>query len=143
MTDHKSAADRTGPGRHEARERAVGLMYEAESKRESALDVVADLAVAPLPYAVSLIEGITANTEEIDRLINKHSDGWTVLRMPAIDRAVLRLATYELAHCADVPVAVVLDEAVELAKEYSTENSGRFVNGVLAALAEELRDHSA
>lgn len=100
---------------------------------------MAALTVTPLPYAVGLVDGITEHLEELDRLINEHADGWTVSRMPAMDRAVLRVATYELSHSPDVPVAVVLDEAVELAKEYSTENSGRFVNGVLASLAETLR----
>ena len=139
MADRTSPADRTGPGRREARERAIGLIYEAEVKGESAADIVAALAVAPLPYAVGLVEGIAEHAEQLDDLINEHADGWTVQRMPAMDRAVLRVATYELAHCEDVPVAVVLDEAVDLAKEYSTENSGRFVNGVLASLANVLR----
>lgn len=104
------------------------------------MDVVAALAVAPLPYAVTLVDGIAEDAERIDELINEHSDGWSVARMPAMDRAVLRVATYELAYRSEIPIAVVLDEAVELAKEYSTEKSGRFVNGVLAALADVLRD---
>lgn len=139
LADRSSPSDRTGPGRREARERAIGLIYEAEVKGESAADIVAALTLPPLPYAAGLVEGIVEHGEEIDALINDHSDGWTVQRMPAMDRAVLRVATYELGHCEDVPVAVVLDEAVELAKEYSTEKSGRFVNGVLASLAEVLR----
>lgn len=139
MADRQSAADRPGPGRHEARERAIGLIYEAETKGEPLLDVLAALTVAPLPYAVSLIEGIAAEVERLDQLINDHSDGWSVDRMPAMDRAVLRMATFELAERDEIPVAVILDEAVELAKEYSTEKSGRFVNGVLASLAVVLR----
>lgn len=140
LADRQSAADRPGPGRREARERAIGLIYEAETKGEPIMDVVAALAVAPLPYAVTLVDGIAEDAERIDELINEHSDGWSVARMPAMDRAVLRVATYELAYRSEIPIAVVLDEAVELAKEYSTEKSGRFVNGVLAALADVLRD---
>ena len=85
------------------------------------------------------MEGVTANAAEIDRIVGAHSEGWTLDRMPVLDRNVLRLATFELMHLPDVPVAVVIDEAVELAKAYSTEDSGRYVNGVLAAVASECR----
>jgi len=81
-------------------------------------------------YTVTLVEGVTAHRDEIDRLISEHAEGWTLARMPAVDRAVLRLGLYELLW-SDVPAAVAIDEAVELAKTLSTEDSPRFVNGVL------------
>lgn len=101
--------------------------------------VLASLAVPPEPYAEALVRDAGRRAEEIDRLVGGKAAGWRLERMPAIDRQVLRLATLELLARPEVPTAVVLDEAVELAKAYSTEDSGRFVNGVLAALARELR----
>ena len=92
--------------------------------------------VDPDVYARKLFEGCDAHREEIDALIRKYSEHWALERMPVIDRALLRIGTYELAWVADTPTAVVITEAVELAKEYSTKDSGRFVNGLLARIAE-------
>jgi N utilization substance protein B len=125
--------------RHEARERALSLLYEAETKSVSPAVLVKDLPVAPDPFAVSLVVGVGDRQAEIDAVIGRHAVGWALDRMPAIDRAVLRIAVYELMERPDVPTAVVLSEAVELAGGYSTEESGRFVNGVLASIADELR----
>jgi N utilization substance protein B len=125
--------------RRRSRERALELAYEAESKGLSPADLLSELAVAPAEFAVQLVEGLTEHLGEIDRLVSEHSSGWAVDRMPAVDRCILRIATYELLGELGVPVAVVIDEAVELAKEYSTEDSGRFVNGVLAAIADAVR----
>lgn len=128
------------PGRrHEARERALHLLYEAEVKGVPVTTVLADLPLAPDPFAVELIEGLGGHGDEIDALVAGHSHRWQLDRMPALDRAVLRLAAYELAHRPDVPTAVVIDEAVELAKQYSTDRSGGFVNGVLSAVAADVR----
>ncbi|HTT86465.1 MAG TPA: transcription antitermination factor NusB [Acidimicrobiales bacterium] len=127
-----------GP-RHTARERALELLYEAEMKRVGAAEVLASLRVAPDPFAVGLVEGVVAHEARIDELIARASVGWDLARMPVLDRSILRLATYELLAERDVPVAVVIDEAVELAKEYSTEDSGRFVNGVLSTVARQVR----
>lgn len=89
-----------------------------------------------LPFkARRLVEGVLAHTAELDREIGRASDHWSIDRMPVVDRAILRLGLYELRFEPDTPVAVVLDEAVRLAKTYSTQRSGAFVNGVLAALA--------
>jgi N utilization substance protein B len=88
-------------------------------------------------YTVELVEGTSANTMRIDQILAEYADGWTVARMPDVDRAVLRIGVYELLWRADVPDAVVIDEAVELAKSLSTDESPRFVNGVLARV---LRD---
>ena len=86
-----------------------------------------------------LVKGVEANQPALDAAIAKQSKGWTLQRMPSIDRNVLRIAAFELMGRPEVPVAVVLDEAVELAKRFSTDDSGRFVNGVLSALVPILR----
>jgi len=122
-------------GRREARERALELLYEAEIKDTSSADLIASLPIAPVAYSVQLAEGVDAHRSEIDGLLRDHVKGWSLERMPAVDRALLRLATYELLHEREVPVGVVISEAVELASEFSTDDSGRFVNGVLSAIA--------
>jgi transcription antitermination protein NusB len=91
----------------------------------------------PVPeYAVELVEGVVANRGELDALISRLAEDWTLGRMPAVDRNVLRLGAYELLHCPDVPTAVAVSEAVELVGRLSTEESAAFVNGVLAKVAE-------
>jgi N utilization substance protein B len=121
--------------RSKARKRAVDVLYEADVRGANPRELLAErLAQAdpPVPdYAVELVEGVTSNLERIDRMLGEHSEGWTVDRMPPVDRAVLRLALYELTMREDVPDAVAIDEAVELAKSLSTDESPRFVNGVL------------
>lgn len=128
--------------RREARERALELLYEAYAKSEPATDTLAALAVAPDPFALQLVEGVAARQEEIDAYIGRLSQGWAIDRMPVVDRTILRLATYELLAHPEVPLAAVISEAVELAKRYSTDESGRFVNGVLASVASEVRPPS-
>ncbi len=125
--------------RRRARERALALLYEAEAKAVPPEAVLRELPVSAEPYAAVLVEGVSRRQREIDALIADKARGWPLERMAVIDRAVLRLGVYELLEQRDVPFAVVLDEAVELAKQYSTEDSGRFVNGILAALAADLR----
>jgi N utilization substance protein B len=125
-----------------ARERALELLCEAEAKSSSLEDVLAALPIEPDAYAVDVITGVSEHRAEIDGVISRLAPDWPLDRMAAVDRAVLRLGIYELSERPDVPTAVVLDEAVELAKRYSTEESGRFVNGVLAAAARELRPSS-
>ncbi len=128
------------PGaRRRARERALELLYEAETKDLSPTQLLAELPVAPEEYASQLVLGVERRAEEVNCLLGRHATGWTVERMPMVDRCVLRMAAYELLDELEVPVAVVLDEAVELAKTYSTEDSGRYVNGVLSAVATEVR----
>lgn len=122
--------------RRAARERALELLYEAETKDTTAGVIVNALPVAPDAYAVELATGVDVHHDEIDQIIVDHLTGWTLERMPAVDRALLRMATYELLHC-DVPIGVVISEAVELASEFSTDDSSRFVNGVLSAIARE------
>ena len=140
MTSDAGAVAPLVPGeRRRSRERALELLYEAESKGVSPASLLAELQIRPERYATELIQGVSAQAEEVDAIIVSHANDWALARMPVIDRQLLRLATYELLARPDIPTAVVLDEAVELAKSYSTENSGRFVNGVLAAIALELR----
>ncbi len=124
--------------RHQQRERALSLLYEAELKDEAPLQVVEALAVPPDPYVRTLVELTVATREEADRRIGAASVGWPIERMAVIDRIVLRLAVGELLDPDGPPVAVVIDEAVELVKEYSTDESGRFVNGILSTIAADL-----
>ena len=101
--------------------------------------MLASLPVRPSPAVRELVEGVEDHQAELDALIVEHARNWTLERMPAIDRNVLRIALFELVGRPDVPVPVVIDEAVELAKRFSTDDSGRFVNGMLAAIAPKLR----
>ena len=95
------------------------------------------------PFSRALVEGVSDHLGEIDRTIAAHSEGWTVDRMASVDRTVLRVAAYELTFGGDVPVGVAIDEAVRAAKDLSTEDSGRFVNGVLGKIAGELDPNEA
>lgn len=97
--------------------------------------MLAELPVAPDPFVSDVVAGVGARAAEIDALVAGFSIDWTLERMPAIDRTLLRMATYELLARPDVPTGVVISEAVDLAREYSTEESSRFVNGVLASIA--------
>ena len=134
-----AAADADAAPRHQQRERALSLLYEAELKGEDPVVVANGLAVAPDPYVRTLLEHSVATKEEAERRIAAASVGWPLDRMAVIDRLVLRLAVAELLDPDGPPSAVVIDEAVELAKTYSTDESGRFVNGILAAITPDLR----
>ena len=134
MSDPDRLDERTA-----ARERALDLLYEAHSKQLPVADVLSAQALDVSDEVRLLVEGTEATRERADELITARSRGWTLERMPVIDRTVMRMATFELLSRLDVPRAVVLDEAVSMAKRYSTDDSGRFVNGVLAAIADEVR----
>jgi N utilization substance protein B len=125
--------------RREARERALGLCYELEVREMSADDLLSEQPAPPDPYAEHLVRGVEEHHADVDALLRKFSEHWALERMPAVDRAVLRLGAYELGWEPEMPTAVVISEAVELAKQYSTKDSGRFVNGLLSRLAVELR----
>ena len=125
--------------RREARERALGLCYELETRGFTVEELLAGLNAPADPYAVTLVEGVDEHREEIDALLSKLSEHWALERMPAVDRALLRIGSFELGWLPDLPTAVVIDEAVDLAREYSTKDSGRFVNALLSRVAAELR----
>lgn len=125
--------------RSAARERALGLLYEAEAKQQDPTALIADLPVPPDSFTTELVCGVAVHQDALDAELTRVSVRWDVARMPAIDRALLRMGTFELAHRPEVPVAVVINEAVELAKRFSTDDSSRFVNGVLSRLADDLR----
>ena len=127
-----------GP-RREARERALGLLYEAQAKGLAPDEILAEVPVPPDPFAAALVSGVGRCQAELDDVIGRHAVDWSVERMPVVDRTLLRMATWELLYRADIPTAAVISEAVELAKVYSTEESGRFVNGVLGSVATAVR----
>jgi transcription antitermination protein NusB len=125
-----------------ARERALGLIYEASLKSVAPSVVLAELPAPPDPFATELVEAVEKNLSTIDPLLAAASVDWELSRMPIVDLTVLRLAVAELITWPETPVAVVLDEAVELAKEFSTEESGKFVNGVLSSVVRKVRPDS-
>src|SRR5438128_1153842 len=122
------------PARSKARKRAVDLLFEADVRGTDVRTTLAErvtLADPPVhDYAATLVTGVADHRERIDEILADYAEGWSIERMPAVDRAVLRLAIFELLWCPEVPDAVAVDEAVELAKALSTDNSPRFVNGV-------------
>ena len=128
--------------RREARERAFGLLYEAETKDVAPSVVVQALPLPPEEFTLELVRGVESHQDELDTVIRRFAREWKLERMPALDRALLRLGTFELLHRHDVPTGAVISEAVELAKRFSTEDSGRFVNGMLSAVADEVRSDS-
>lgn len=125
--------------RREARERSLALLYEAEQRGiEPLAAIIATLPVPPEAFAASLVVGVSDHLAEIDATIVRLSIRWAIERMPAIDRALLRMGIYELTET-DVPTGAAISEAVELAKRYSTDDSHTFVNGLLARVATETR----
>ncbi len=127
--------------RSKARKRALDVLYESDVRGTDSLTTLAQrVALAEPPvndYTIALVEGVHAHRADIDGILAEYAEGWTVDRMPDVDRAVLRLGVYELLWRDDVPDAVVIDEAVELAKTLSTDESPKFVNGVLAKVLRE------
>jgi N utilization substance protein B len=127
------------PARSKARKRALDILFEAEQRGTGVLDLLAEritLGSPPVPgYAADLVRGVTVHTARIDELISQYAEGWTLDRMPAVDRNVLRIGVYELLWADDVPDAVAISEAVLLAQDLSTEASPAFVNGLLAHIA--------
>ena len=125
----------TGSQRHQVRERALGLLYEAEVKEMEMADLLAAQELPLDPYVHTLVTGVAYHQGDIDACLEELSDRWPVSRMPALDRAILRMASFELSHSTDIPVAVIINEAVELAHEYSTPASAGFINGLLSQVA--------
>ena len=125
--------------RSDARERALNILFESDVRGEQPSAVAQRILVPLDSLTTTLIDGVAANRERIDELISGHSHSWTLERMATTDRNVLRIATFELLGRAEVPTAVILDEAVGLAKRYGSDDSGKFVNGVLSAIARSVR----
>jgi len=125
--------------RTKARKRALDILFESELRSAPVDETLSQRVVAGDPpvgdYTVSLVEGVTAHREEIDDLLTRYAEGWTLARMPAVDRNILRIGAYEVLFADDVPDEVAVSEAVGLARELSTDESPPFVNGLLAAVA--------
>ena len=130
--------------RTKARKRALDILYNADVRQISfaqSLRAEAERAAnepareASWLYAREIVDGVIDHADEIDELIARLAQGWTLPRMPLVDRAILRIGVWEILHNEQVPTAVAIDEAVELAKEFSTDDSGAFVHGVLARVA--------
>jgi N utilization substance protein B len=124
--------------RSKARKRAVDVLYEADVRGRDRTALLAERVAdgnPPIPeHAIRLVEGVVEHARRIDELIEAHAANWSLERLPDVDRAILRMAVYELLWADDVPDAVVIDEAVELAKTLSTDDSPGYVNGVLGAI---------
>jgi N utilization substance protein B len=125
--------------RSKARKRALDVLFEAELRGSPVLELLAErttMGNPPVPpYAADLVRGVTVNSARIDELLSEYATGWTLDRMPAVDRNVLRIGVYELLWAPDVPDGVAISEAVLLVQDLSTEGSPAFVNGLLARIA--------
>lgn len=128
--------------RTKARKRALDVLFEAEQRQVDPVTLLAQRIAqpgtqAPLPqYSVEIVEGVVAEQDAIDELLATHAHGWTLDRMPAVDRGLLRIGTWEILYNDDVPDAVAVDEAVELARSLSTDDSPTFVNGLLGRIVD-------
>jgi N utilization substance protein B len=128
--------------RTKARKRALDLLFEAEQRGVNAADLLRERLAAPVTeaplseFTADLVMGVVEHWGQLDELIATYAQGWTLKRMPAVDRAILRLGAYEVLYSADVPEPVAISEWVGLATELSTDDSPRFVNGLLARLVE-------
>ncbi len=134
--------------RSRARHRALDVLYQADLLEQPIPTVLARELNEPSGerldvYAIELVSGVDRLREELDRRIDAAAERWTIDRMPLVDRNLLRLGAFELMERSEVPTAVILDEAIELAKLLSTEGSGRFVNGVLGRIARDVRPPEA
>ena len=131
------------PSRRKSRRRALDVLYSADLRDIPARTVLADTLARMggdvpdhMAYAVELVEGVESHADRIDELISSYAEGWTLDRMPVVDRNLLRIAVYEMLHRDDIDDPVAISEAVELAGELSTDDSPRFVNGLLGRIAD-------
>jgi N utilization substance protein B len=127
-----------GHQRHRARERALEILYEATIKERSVADIIAALPLAPDPYTIAIVTSTERHLPKSEALISEYSEQWSLERIAVIDRIIMVMAIGELLLDDPPPRAVVMDEAVELAKVYSTDGSASYVNGVLSACVEQL-----
>jgi transcription antitermination protein NusB len=131
--------------RRDARRRAIDILIQADLTGRAPEEVLGELKALGerVPtFTEELVLGVAARIGELDSIIGEHAEGWTVSRMAVVDRTLLRVACHEMLHRPDIPVAVAIDEAVEAAKELSTEDSGRFVNGLLGRIGRELAEQA-
>jgi transcription antitermination protein NusB len=131
------------PARRKARKRALDVLYEADLRDLPPTEVLAaylERISKPHPdhldYTVRLVEGVAQHLDRIDELIASYAEGWTLNRMPVVDRNLARIAVYELLYLPEIDDPVAITEAVELAKQMSTDDSPRFLNGILGRIAE-------
>ena len=131
------------PARRKARKRALDILYEADLRSapileilQAALGRIEQPRPVQLHYTVALVEGVAAHLDRIDELIASYAEGWTLERMPPVDRNLARIAVYELLYADDIDTPVAITEAVELARQLSTDDSPRFLNGVLGRIAD-------
>jgi len=129
--------------RRKSRELALQALYQGELAGQKGLLVFEEFCrhfqvnKKAIPYAKLLLDGVQEKSEEINQLISRYAENWRLERMPVIDRNILRLAVYEVHYQKDVPVSVAINEAVEIAKRFSTDDSGPFINGILDSMAKE------
>ena len=127
--------------RRKARETALQALYKIDISDGTGDDALELEELAPgtesRRYCETLVHGVKARLAELDAQIEKHAENWTVSRMSVVDRNILRIAAYELFYCSDVPYKVIIDEAVELAKTFGTDESGPFINGIVDRIRKE------
>ena len=125
--------------RSKARKRALDLIYASEMRQRSAVEALEEIdGSTPVnAYTIELVHGVTEHRERLDSVIASYAQGWTLQRMPAVDRNVLRMATYEVLYVDDVPPAVAVSEALKLVQDLSTDDSPSFVNGVLGNIVRD------
>jgi transcription antitermination protein NusB len=130
--------------RTKARKRALDILFESEARGLSPGETLTErIRIAEPPvheYTITVVEGVAAHLSEIDAVLAERAEGWTLARMPAVDRTILRIGAFEVLHKDDVPDAVAISEAVGLARELSTDESPGFVNGLLAAVVRDKAD---
>ena len=139
MSTGRSSRSAGNDARSDARERALHLLYEAHAKSETGTSIVESQVLAVDDLVLEIVHGVDGVTAFADEISAENAIGWTLARMPVIDLIVLRIAIFELKSRPDVPTAVILNEAVELAKTFSTDESGRFVNGILSTISKKVR----
>jgi N utilization substance protein B len=126
--------------RSKARKAALDLLYEGDIRKTSAVDLLQkreiDLEYVIRDFTKDLVEGVELRRRKLDELITTYSQGWDMDRMPVIDRNILRLAIFEILWSSDVPAAVAISEALELAQTLSTEESSKYINGILSKILE-------
>jgi len=137
-------------GRKEARENAMKLLYQVQIQKDDIdeqinrfIEEYEITSEQDKEYLLNVVNGVLENVEELDNLISKHAKGWTIQRMPKVDLAIMRLSCFEIKYRNDIPVNVSINEAVELAKKYSGDQSKTFVNGVLGKIFAELTENTS